>query len=113
MERRLELDGLRGVAVLSVILFHASFDIFAGGFVGVDIFFVLSGYFIARSIAAQLEVNRFSYVGFLLRRSRRILPALFFMLFLSLPASWFFLYAREMKDFGQSVSSPKECAMNN
>ena len=60
MKYRAEIDGLRAIAVLPVILFHAGFDLFSGGFVGVDVFFVISGYLITSIILDDLEKNRFS-----------------------------------------------------
>ena len=77
MKYRAEIDGLRAVAVIPVILFHAGFEIFSGGFVGVDVFFVLSGYLITRLIADEIDLGEFSIIGFYERRARRILPALF------------------------------------
>ena len=80
MRYRAEIDGLRAVAVLPVILFHAGFGLFSGGFVGVDIFFVISGYLITTIIVAEIHAGNFSIVNFYERRARRILPALFFVL---------------------------------
>lgn len=77
---RPEIDGLRAVAVLAVVLFHAGAPGFAGGFVGVDIFFVISGFLITTIIAGQVERQSFSFAGFYERRARRILPAFFVML---------------------------------
>ena len=83
---RPDIDGLRAVAVLSVVLFHYDFGRFAGGFVGVDVFFVISGFLITRLIVAQLKADRFSFAQFYLRRARRLLPALFVTLAASLCA---------------------------
>ncbi|MBT1064840.1 acyltransferase [Bowmanella sp. Y26] len=80
---RREIDGLRAIAVIPVLFFHAGFDGFQGGFIGVDIFFVLSGYLISSIIQADLQQNKFSILTFYERRARRILPALFFMLLVS------------------------------
>ena len=80
MRYRRDIDGLRAIAVLPVILFHAGFTIFPGGFVGVDVFFVISGYLITRLILADLDGGHFSLMHFYERRARRILPALFVML---------------------------------
>lgn len=77
MNYRTEIDGLRALAVLPVILFHAGFEIFSGGFVGVDIFFVISGYLITTIILSERDAGRFSVLRFYERRARRILPALF------------------------------------
>ena len=79
MKYRSEIDGLRAIAVLPVVLFHAGFEVFAGGFIGVDVFFVISGYLITSIIIFDLQKNRFSLLDFYERRARRILPALFFV----------------------------------
>ncbi|RML66789.1 Acyltransferase 3 [Pseudomonas syringae pv. syringae] len=73
---RPEIDGLRALAVIPVILFHAGLPLFSGGFVGVDIFFVISGYLITSIIIAEKIRGRFSLINFYERRARRILPAL-------------------------------------
>ena len=71
-----EVDGLRALAVLSVLFFHVDISIFSGGFVGVDVFFVISGFLITRLIYGELNENRFSFANFYVRRVRRLLPAL-------------------------------------
>src|ERR1700757_4722458 len=75
---RAEIGGLRAVAVISVVLFHLKIPGFQGGFVGVDIFFVISGYLITRNILADARAGRFSFADFYVRRTRRIYPALAF-----------------------------------
>lgn len=100
---RREIDGLRALAVLPVILFHAGFTAFSGGFVGVDIFFVISGYLITSIILLEKEAGNFSLVNFYERRARRILPALFFVMFACLPFAWLWLLPSDMKDFSKSV----------
>ncbi len=81
---REEIDGLRSIAVIPVILYHAGFRMyFAGGYVGVDILFVISGYLITSIITNECEEETFSLLNFYERRCRRILPALFFISFLS------------------------------
>lgn len=77
MKYRADIDGLRAIAVWSVLLYHLRFQGFNGGFVGVDIFFVISGYLITRKIVDDLDVGTFSFKTFYLDRARRILPALF------------------------------------
>ena len=76
MNYRKEIDGLRAIAVIPVILFHAGFTGFSGGYIGVDIFFVISGYLITTIILDELSQNKFSIKKFHERRARRILPAL-------------------------------------
>lgn len=80
MPYRQDLDGLRAIAILGVVLFHAGVPGFSGGFVGVDIFFVISGYLITALIRRELIDERFSFRRFYLRRLRRLLPALFVVL---------------------------------
>jgi peptidoglycan/LPS O-acetylase OafA/YrhL len=79
MKYRPDIDGLRGLAVLLVVLFHAGFPYVTGGFIGVDIFFVISGYLITSIIVDDAKKQHFSYVHFYERRIRRILPALYVM----------------------------------
>lgn len=103
MDYRREIDGLRALAVLPVILFHAGFEMFSGGFVGVDVFFVISGYLITTIILDDLECGKFSIVNFYERRARRILPALFLVMLVCLPFAWLWLLPSEMKLFAKSV----------
>jgi len=103
MKYRAEIDGLRALAVLPVILFHAGFEWFSGGFVGVDVFFVISGYLITTIIISEMAEGKFSIVNFYERRARRILPALFFVLVACLPFAWLWLSPNDLKDFGQSL----------
>ncbi len=77
MKYRAEIDGLRAVAVIPVILFHAGFESFSGGFVGVDIFFVISGYLITTIILSEKEQGKFSLVNFYERRQTHIAPLVF------------------------------------
>lgn len=100
---RREIDGLRALAVMPVILFHAGFEMFSGGFVGVDVFFVISGYLITSIILAELEQEKFSIVNFYERRARRILPALFLVMMVSLVVGYFTLLPDEFKNLGQSL----------
>lgn len=96
---------MRAIAVIPVILFHAGFPLFSGGFIGVDIFFVISGYLITTIIRSDLESGKFSILDFYERRARRILPALFFVMFVCSVLSWFILAPRELVDFGESLVS--------
>ncbi|MCL1124913.1 acyltransferase family protein [Shewanella surugensis] len=103
MHYRPEIDGLRAVAVIPVILFHAGFHIFSGGFVGVDVFFVISGYLITSIIIAELDEDRFSLITFYERRARRILPALFFVILICIPFAWMWFMPLDLQDFAQSI----------
>lgn len=80
---RPDVDGLRTVAVLSVLFYHAGLSGIPGGFMGVDIFFVISGFLITSLIVKDIEQNRFSMVSFWERRARRILPPLFLVILVS------------------------------
>ncbi|MCA1371195.1 acyltransferase [Bradyrhizobium sp. BRP14] len=103
LEYRPDLDGLRAVAILPVVLFHAGFSSFGGGFVGVDVFFVLSGFFMARIILSDLERGSFSFWQFYVRRMRRIFPALFSMMAASSIAAWFLFMPQEFTYFANSL----------
>ena len=102
---RPEIDGLRTVAVMPVILFHAGIETFSGGFVGVDVFFVISGYLITAILAREIEAGDFSILRFYERRARRILPALFLVMLVSLPFAWMWMFPAAFKDFGQSLAA--------
>lgn len=103
MKYRAEIDGLRALAVIPVILFHAGFELFSGGFVGVDVFFVISGYLITTILIEDIEKQRFSLVNFYERRARRILPALYFVMFVCIPFAWMWMLPSQMEDFSQSL----------
>lgn len=105
MNYRREIDGLRAFAVLPVILFHAGFDFFSGGFVGVDVFFVISGYLITLIIINDLENKEFSIASFYERRARRIIPALFLVILVCIPLAWIWLQPGDMQDFAQSTAA--------
>ena len=108
---RPEIDGLRGIAVIAVIFYHAQITIFGqnlfkGGFIGVDIFFVISGYLIASLILKELQsTGKFSFAYFYERRARRLLPALFVVMLASLPFAWMYLLPIPFKDFVNSILS--------
>ncbi|GAB4263639.1 MAG: acyltransferase family protein [Pararhodobacter sp.] len=102
---RPEIDGLRAVAVLPVIFFHAGFTGFSGGFVGVDVFFVISGYLITGILVSDLRNGRFSIARFYERRARRILPALFVLLAASALAAHLLLMPPPFMDFSASLFS--------
>ena len=105
MRYRKEIDGLRALAVIPVILYHAGFNWFSGGYIGVDIFFVISGYLITSIIIKEQDAGTFSLANFYERRIRRILPALFFVLLVTLPFAWLWLLPHELKDFGKSLAA--------
>jgi peptidoglycan/LPS O-acetylase OafA/YrhL len=93
---RADIDGLRAIAVLSVLLFHVDVPAFSGGYVGVDVFFVISGFLITRLIRDEvLKTGTFSFANFYLRRARRLLPSFFFTLSLSFVTA-FFLFPRQL-----------------
>jgi peptidoglycan/LPS O-acetylase OafA/YrhL len=100
---RPEIDGLRAVAVVPVILFHAGIDAFGGGFVGVDVFFVISGYLITSIILAEQQEGTFSLLSFYERRARRILPALFLVMAASSLMAWLLFYPSDLEAFSRSV----------
>jgi peptidoglycan/LPS O-acetylase OafA/YrhL len=112
LKYRAEIDGLRALAVVPVILFHAGFELFSGGFVGVDVFFVISGYLITTILIEDIESNRFSLLNFYERRARRILPALFFVMFVCIPFAWMWMSSIQMKDFSQSLFAVSLFASN-
>ncbi len=99
---RPDVDGLRALAVLAVLLFHARLGC-SGGFVGVDIFFVISGYLISSLILKELGNGTFSIVTFWERRIRRILPAMAVVVLVTIPMAWFLYLPQDFKQFGQSV----------
>lgn len=103
MQYRREIDGLRALAVMPVLLFHAGFQSFSGGYIGVDIFFVISGYLITSIIINELHTGTFSIVKFYERRARRILPALFLVMLASLPFAWLWMSPTGLYDFSKSV----------
>jgi peptidoglycan/LPS O-acetylase OafA/YrhL len=105
LKYRPEIDGLRAVAVLPVILFHAGFTIFRGGFVGVDVFFVISGYLITSILINDIELGKFSIARFYERRARRILPALFVVILACIPFAWMWMMPDQWNDFSASITS--------
>lgn len=102
---RAEVDGLRAVAVLSVMFHHVGISGFHGGFVGVDVFFVISGYLITRILLAENVQTPFGLVRFYERRARRILPALFFMLIASMLMASLWLWPADHKSFSRSLAA--------
>ena len=112
MNYRREIDGLRAIAVLPVILFHAGFEWFRGGFVGVDVFFVISGYLITSIIISGKEASTFTILRFYERRARRILPVLFLVMLACLPFAWLWMLPAEMVSFSKSLVAVSLFASN-
>ncbi|MEZ5751830.1 MAG: acyltransferase family protein [Paracoccaceae bacterium] len=100
---RPEIDGLRAIAVMSVVVFHAYEPALPGGFVGVDIFFVISGFLITSIIAKEIADGSFSIATFYERRIRRIFPSLFVVLLACIPFAWILMTPGQLRDFSQSV----------
>ena len=106
---RPEIDGLRAIAVFAVIFYHSEAELFdsyffPGGFIGVDIFFVISGYLITSLILKELKfTNNFSFKNFYERRTRRIIPALLTVILFSLPVGWFYLLPIDIIEFSKSI----------
>lgn len=104
-EYRADIDGLRALAILPVLGFHAFPDIFRSGFIGVDIFFVISGFLISSIILENVAGNRFTYPGFYARRIRRIFPALTIVLLSSLACGWLVMLPEERVYLGAQVAA--------
>ena len=106
---RPEIDGLRAVAVLAVLIYHVQFNFsdqlfFNGGFIGVDIFFVISGYLITSLILKEINTNnKFSFAYFYERRARRLLPILFLVILVSFPFAWKYLTPINFVEFSESI----------
>ncbi|MDQ7948105.1 MAG: acyltransferase family protein [Pedobacter sp.] len=97
------IDGLRGISVLAVLMFHLNFALFEGGFIGVDIFFVISGFLITGVIQDQLNKSKFNVFSFYLRRIKRLLPPLYVMLFIVAGLSLLWFLPHEIKDIYQAI----------
>lgn len=102
MNYRSDLNGLRAVAVILVILFHLDLTWIKGGFLGVDVFLVLSGYFISRNIITELNSGLFTFRNFYRKRIRRILPAQLFTVLITVIAGYFILMPSDLKDLGNA-----------
>ncbi|BAU75298.1 acyltransferase family protein [Metapseudomonas furukawaii] len=109
---RPDVDGLRAVAIISVVLYHAFPFLLPGGFVGVDVFFVISGFLISSIIFKELEVGRFSFADFYRRRIRRIFPALILVLCVCYAIGWFTLMATDFKMLGKHLAGGMGFAQN-
>lgn len=100
---RPDIDGLRAIAVLLVVFYHAKFSGISGGFIGVDVFFVISGFLISIIIAKEHAENRFRFSAFYLRRIKRLGPALIALLVLTTIPAYLFLFADDFERFGRNV----------
>ncbi len=103
LKYRPEIDGLRAVSVTLVILFHAGYGLFGGGYIGVDIFFVISGYLITTIICDDIQAERFSILRFYERRARRILPALVAVLLACTVFAWMWMTPWQLASFSKAV----------
>lgn len=103
MQYRSEIDGLRALAVLPVIFFHAGLESFSGGFIGVDIFFVISGYLITSIILTEMDKGIFTITNFYERRARRILPALFLVMSASTILAYMVMLPAELIEYSHSL----------
>ncbi len=112
LKYRPDIDGLRAVAVVSVVIFHLGAGHLMGGFVGVDVFFVISGYLISAIIFSDIAASRFSVLGFYERRIRRIFPALFGMLLLFTAVASLTLLPTELVDYAKSLFAAVLSASN-
>lgn len=102
---RADIDGLRAIAILLVVGFHAFPNWIKGGFIGVDVFFVISGYLISSIIFGNLERDSFSYSEFYARRIRRIFPALILVFIFSICLGWFVLLPDEFEQIGKHMAA--------
>jgi peptidoglycan/LPS O-acetylase OafA/YrhL len=109
---RAAIDGLRALAVVPVVLFHAGFSWFSGGYVGVDVFFVISGYLITTIILREQSAGVFSLAHFYERRVRRILPALFVVLIACLIPAWLWLVPAQLRNFSTATAAVSVFASN-
>ena len=105
MHYRKEIDGLRAVAVSTVILYHAGIEAFSGGYVGVDIFFVISGFLIFGLILKELSLGVFSFSNFYQRRIKRLLPALFLVIFCTTVPAYLVLIPEDFAAYSRSIIS--------
>ena len=109
---RPDINGLRALAVLSVLGFHAGFGWTPGGFAGVDIFFVISGFLISRIILSERAENNFSLLDFYGKRVKRILPALLLVLFATWAAGWFLFDPAQFRQLGGHMEGSSYFALN-
>jgi peptidoglycan/LPS O-acetylase OafA/YrhL len=109
---RRDIDGLRAIAIISVVLFHAFPKLAPGGYVGVDVFFVISGFLITSNIVENLQRGTFSFAEFYIRRAKRIFPALTVVLLVTIGIGWFWLLPSEYVDLGKHAFAGAGFATN-
>lgn len=109
---RKEIDGLRAFAVMPVLFFHAGYSLFSGGYVGVDVFFVISGFLIGSIILKELSAGQFTLINFYERRARRILPALYFVMACCIPFAVIWMLPDDLQDFFSSLIATSVFASN-
>jgi peptidoglycan/LPS O-acetylase OafA/YrhL len=112
MKYRPEIDGLRALAILPVVFHHAGLPGFHGGYLGVDVFLVISGYLITKIVLGELSTGSFSLAGFYTRRARRILPALFTVMAACIPVSLWLMTPQQLTSLGQSMVATSFLASN-
>ncbi len=112
MKYRADIDGLRAVAIIPVVLYHTQFKLFSGGFVGVDIFFVISGYLITSLILEEIKEGRFTIAHFYERRIRRIFPAFFTVLLATAAIAALIMFPGDFEQFGKSIVAATLFAAN-
>ena len=100
---RPEIDGLRAIAVIAIVLFHTEIDLFSNAFIGVDVFFVISGYLITAVIVDKQKNDSFSLFDFYQRRIRRLVPALLLLMLVCIPFAYTWMFAAQFEDFSQSL----------
>lgn len=110
---RADINGLRAIAVISVVLFHFGVIGFSGGFVGVDIFFVISGFLMTGIVVREINKDKFVFISFYFARARRIIPALFFLVLFLLAIGWFYLSPVDYALLGREVDKSLLFLSNN
>lgn len=109
---RPDIDGLRAIAIILVIIFHSGFSLFPGGFIGVDVFFVISGFLITSIIEKEIKENSFSFKNFYLRRIRRIIPVLVFIMIIITILAYFILFANNLEAYSRTLLYTFLCTNN-
>ena len=112
LKYRADIDGLRAIAVLAVVLFHFFPRIMPGGFVGVDIFFVISGYLVTQILHENIKQNQFSFSNFYYKRIRRLFPSLVLVLFFTFIAGVALLFSDELLNLGKNLISASTFTSN-